>query len=34
MESHKMDVVDWGDVRMSLTENTMQLAVFQDPVLE
>jgi len=27
-------VVDWGDVRiMSLTENTMQLAVLRDPVL-
>ena len=27
-------VVDWGDIRiMSLTENTMQLAVLRDPVL-
>ncbi|MNF06622.1 hypothetical protein D3C80_2066140 [compost metagenome] len=27
-------VVDWGDVRiMSLTQNTMQLAVLRDPVL-
>ncbi|ULT25006.1 hypothetical protein KUH03_40115 [Sphingobacterium sp. E70] len=27
-------VVDWGDVRiMSLTKNTMQLAVLRDPVL-